>query len=387
MALVLLLLLVAALVAVAWLVRERRHTLRKIRFLFNAIDNADYTFTFDDRSSAHADRLTNRALNRVKTLLEHARDEQIEREKYYEHILNATDTGILVVDEQGRVLQHNRAALTLLHLPALTHLRQARAHWDDPSLARHETQAELGGKRVRIVALSNVERELDDQQVDSWLQLTRVLTHEIMNAVTPIASISQSLLLDASDAGEADAGEARQRRAEGLRAICDTSRGLLRFVDNYRQFSRLPQPQPKSFYLKPLLDRAARLAAPYGHRVEVSVEPPDLLLYADESLIDRVLTNLVKNAAEAIGQDSDGRIRLHAFVHEDDSVVIDVTDNGAEIDDELARHIFVPFFTTKPTGSGIGLSLSRQIMRQTGGTLTLLRDHAQRLTTFRLRFP
>lgn len=376
------LLLAAALVAVALLVHERWRTLRKIRFLFDAIDNADYSFTFNDKTGHRADRLINHALNRVKALLSHARDEQVEREKYYELILNATDTGILVVDAQDRVLQHNRAALNLLQLPALTHLNQARAHWDDPSLARHETQAELGGKRVRIVALSNVRRELDDQQVDSWTQLTRVLTHEIMNAVTPIASISQSLLHDSDRVAE-PASPSATRLTDGLRTICDTSQGLLHFVDNYRQLSRLPQPQPKSFYLKPLLDRAAQLAAPYGHQVDTLVEPPDLLLYADESLIDRVLTNLVKNAAEAL-DGHDGLIRLHAFVSgEDDSVVIDVTDNGPEISDELASHIFVPFFTTKPSGSGIGLSLSRQIMRQSGGTLSLLREHG--LTTFRIQ--
>ena len=157
------------------------------------------------------------------------------------------------------------------------------------------------------------------------------------------------------------------------------------FVNNYRRFTHVPQPQPALFYVEPFLERMALLC---NHEVEISVSPKDLLAYADESLLSHVVTNLLKNAVEAFnGQEKLSFIRLHAYANVQESIIIDVSNNAGLIPEDVASHIFIPFFTTKPEGSGIGLSLSRQIMRVSGGSLSLLQDKAQGITTFRIIIP
>ena len=360
-----------------------------MQFLFDAVDNVDFSFNFPTDGVSKDDRAINRALNRIRRFLQHTREEQMEREKYYEQILDAVDTGIMVVDGRDNVLQHNRAALRLLGTDVLTHLNQVRSPLKDDRLSKHETQAMLKGKRVRIIALSDVSNELNNQEVDSWIKLIRVLTHEIMNTVTPVTSLSETLLktLDADAAEDPSAGQARLK--QGLATIHKTSTELLSFVNNYRRFTHVPLPQPTLFYVKPFLERMALL---FRHEVETSVEPKDLLAYADESLLAHVVTNLLKNATEAISDShseasKDTFIKVAAYANEQESVIIDVTDNAGLIPDDIASHIFIPFFTTKPEGSGIGLSLSRQIMRVSGGSLSLHQDKEKGLTTFRILIP
>ena len=172
-----------------------------------------------------------------------------------------------------------------------------------------------------------------------------------------------------------------------MEVINRTSKELVRFVENYRKFTHVPTPQPTLFYVEPFLKRMAELAKPLlkaGCTVEVSVEPNDLILYADEGLISRVVSNLIKNAAEAIGEDR--HVWLKASTDDGNTVNIDVVDDGPLIPNDVAAHIFIPFFTTKKDGSGIGLSISRQIMRASNGFISLITDRECGLTTFRLTF-
>ena len=358
-----------------YLRRRYKGTVRKVAFMFNALDNGDYTFHFPESGRTDGDKLLNASLNRVKDILRHARDEQIEREKYFELILDSVDTGILVVDDsRGVVLRSNRAALRLLQRDVITHLDQVKESMKN--LSSRETYTELRGRKVRIVALSDIKGELANQETDSWVKLIRVLTHEIMNTVTPIVSLSETLL-------ERPEGE----RREGLNVINRTSKELIRFVENYRKFTHVPTPVPKLFYVKPFLERMSRLSEPLfsrGCSIIIKVEPDDLLVYADEGLISRVVSNLLKNAAEAVGEG--GHIWLNAYTGEGDTVIIDVVDDGDIIPDDVAAHIFIPFFTTKKEGSGIGLSISRQIMRVSNGFISLVTDKHSGLTTFRLIF-
>lgn len=358
-----------------YLRRRYKGTVRKVAFMFNALDNGDYTFHFPESGRTDDDKLLNASLNRVKDILRHARDEQIEREKYFELILDSVDTGILVVDDsRGVVLRSNRAALRLLQRDVITHLDQVKESMKN--LSSRETYTELRGRKVRIVALSDIKGELANQETDSWVKLIRVLTHEIMNTVTPIVSLSETLL-------ERPEGE----RREGLNVINRTSKELIRFVENYRKFTHVPTPVPKLFYVKPFLERMSRLSEPLfsrGCSIIIKVEPDDLLVYADEGLISRVVSNLLKNAAEAV--DEGGHIWLNAYTGEGDTVIIDVVDDGDIIPDDVAAHIFIPFFTTKKEGSGIGLSISRQIMRVSNGFISLVTDKHSGLTTFRLIF-
>ena len=408
LAIIVLLVILVVLIAVnIWLYRHYRRNIKKVTFLFDAIDNGDFSFNFPTEKRFKEDKILHQSLNRIKLFLQHTREEQMDREKYYEQILNAVDTGILVVDGHDNILQHNQAALRLLNTDVLTHMNQVKGKLKDEHLAKHETQAMLKDKHVRIIALSDVSHELSNQEVDSWIKLIRVLTHEIMNTITPVTSLSETLLTRVTEDKDLK---------QGLETIHKTGTELLAFVNNYRRFTHVPQPQPALFYVEPFLERMAMLCY---HEVEISVSPKDLLVYADESLLSHVVTNLLKNAVEAFnGQEKlsaernkqDGNvqgrnkqecrsadlqsaaskkafIRLQAYANAQESIIIDVSNNAGLIPEDVASHIFIPFFTTKPEGSGIGLSLSRQIMRVSGGSLSLHQDKAQGITTFRIIIP
>lgn len=389
---IIIVLLLVAVVGYVRLYRHYRRNIKKVSFLFDAIDNGDFSFYFPTEKRNKEDNILHQSLNRIKLFLQHTREEQMEREKYYEQILNAVDTGIMVVDSQDNILQHNQAALRLLDTDVLTHMNQVKGKLKDEHLAKHETQAMLKDKHVRIIALSDVSHELSNQEVDSWIKLIRVLTHEIMNTITPVTSLSETLLkeLNSEKLYTAKSLSAEQAKLkQGLETIHKTGTELLAFVNNYRRFTHVPQPQPALFYVEPFLERMAMLC---NHEVEIAVTPKDLLAYADESLISHVVTNLLKNAVEAFnGLQSEPTtkpsIRLHAYTNEQEAVIIDVSNNAGLIPDDIASHIFIPFFTTKPEGSGIGLSLSRQIMRVSGGSLSLHQYKAQGITTFRIIIP
>lgn len=390
---IIIVLLLVAVVGYIRLYRHYRRNIKKVTFLFDAIDNGDFSFSFPTEKRFKEDKILHQSLNRIKLFLQHTREEQMEREKYYEQILNAVDTGILVVDSHDNILQHNQAALRLLDTDVLTHMNQVKGKLKDEHLAKHETQAMLKDKHVRIIALSDVSYELSNQEVDSWIKLIRVLTHEIMNTITPVTSLSETLLTRVTEDKDLK---------QGLETIHKTGTELLAFVNNYRRFTHVPQPQPALFYVEPFLERMALLC---NHEVEIEVSPKDLLVYADESLLSHVVTNLLKNAVEAFREkeredkqecrsadlqsaaSKKAFIRLQAYANAQESIIIDVSNNAGLIPDDIASHIFIPFFTTKPEGSGIGLSLSRQIMRVSGGSLSLLQDKAQGITTFRIIIP
>ena len=364
--------------------RRYRRTIGKVTFLFNAIDNLDFSFNYPEQGR---DKLVNESLNRIRRIIEKARYDLMERERYYEQIINAVSTGIMVVDERGSVLQHNEAALRLLGVEALTFESQVAEKLASDDFSVRETTAMLHNKKVRILAFSDIRNELSSREMESWTKLIRVLTHEIMNNVAPITSLSETLSHKAKD----------NEIKEGLAVINSTGKQLLNFVDNYRRMTLIPQPQPKLFYVKPFLERMVAIVKaplpPGGGcklRTEIRMADPhtggqggfaSLLLYADESLIAHVVTNILKNAVEAGAT----AITLAAYTAPDDSVCIDISNNGKPIPSEEAQQIFVPFFTTKPTGSGIGLSISRQIMKQSGGSIELITsDNA--MTSFRLKF-
>ena len=431
---IIIVLLLVAVVGYIRLYRHYRRNIKKVTFLFDAIDNGDFSFNFPTEKGFKEDKILHKSLNRIKLFLQHTREEQMDREKYYEQILNAVDTGILVVDSHDNILQHNQAALRLLDTDVLTHMNQVKEKLKDEHLAKHETQAMLKDKHVRIIALSDVSHELSNQEVDSWIKLIRVLTHEIMNTITPVTSLSETLLkelgsqeLPSTDSESTDLyfpnnfsvelkSAEQAKLKQGLETIHKTGTELLAFVNNYRRFTHVPQPQPALFYVEPFLERMALLC---NHEVEIEVSPKDLLVYADESLLSHVVTNLLKNAVEAFKEkeklsternkqdgNEQGRnkqecrsadlksaaskktfIRLHAYANAQESIIIDVSNNAGLIPEDVASHIFIPFFTTKPEGSGIGLSLSRQIMRVSGGSLSLQQDKAQGITTFRIIIP
>ena len=388
----------------------RAHT-RKVLFLLEALENDDASVHFVETEANRDNRLVSQALNKVAQILYKVKNETAQQEKYYELILECVNTGILVLNDNGAVYQKNSEALRLLGMEVFTHVRQLErvdSHLMEvvtacrPSdklgtvnLSIRVSDIHVHQEHLRILALNDINNELDEKEVDSWIRLTRVLTHEIMNAVTPITSLSDTLLTlmnegeVAMDASDRSASQEEIRN--GLQTISSTGKGLLSFVENYRRFTRIPTPEPSLFYVKAFLQRMVDLTRHQhaeAHVVyQLEVVPDDLILYADESLVSQVVINLLKNAIQAIESGvctgSEGRICLRAYCNEAEAVLIEISNNGPAIPADIAEHIFIPFFTTKEGGSGIGLSISRQIMRLSGGSITLLPKGE---TTFVLKF-
>ena len=298
---------------------------------------------------------------------------------------------------------HNPAATRLLGLPALGTLQQLERYGNDipellsslPASERCNLQyatskgeiqllvrasiMELGGNTVKILTLNDIRNEMDTKELESWIKLTRVLTHEIMNSIAPISSLSETFLLrkDVIDSPI----------YEGIRAIHETSTGLISFVDSYRKFSALQKPSPEPFYLKELLLQVKSIHLIPSHiQLTLQIEPDDLMLYADPNLIRQVLINLLKNATQAIGENK-GKIHIRAYSTKEEHILVYVSNDGPAIPEKEAEEIFVPFFTTKKEGSGIGLSLSRQIMKLSNGSISLLKAETNGWnTTFILEF-
>lgn len=377
------------------------HT-RKVSFLLDAIENNDSSIHFYERIPDQDTSQVNVMLNRIACMLQGIKLETIQQEKYYELILDFVETGIVVVDEKGVVQQKNRKALELLGMEVFTHVKQLGRVSEAMAKAFREVlpgqimQVEYTHERgtmtlclkgssiriheqtLRIIALNDISHELDEREIDSWIRLTRVLTHEIMNSLTPVTSLSEMLL---TLPGAANDEELRQ----GLETIHTTGKGLASFVMSYRKLTRLPSPEPTLIDVRPFLERMVQLAK-HQHpspNICITLEEvqEDLMAFADESMLTQVLTNLLKNAVQAIGVSQEGEIRLRASVDSQESVRIEVSNNGPKIAPEIAEQMFVPFFTTKTEGSGIGLSLSKQMMRLNGGTLTLL-PYRNEWTTF-----
>lgn len=390
--------------SIIWQIRLYRSHVKQVLFMIDALENNDNSFRFPVEKGSPVSKQINSALNRVGQILYNVKAQTAQQEKYYELILDFVSTGLIVLNDNGAVYQKNKEALRLLGLNVFTHVRQLSKV--DAMLLEKVENCRAGDKlqvmfhnergtinlsirvsdinvhdeHLRILALSDINVELDEKEIDSWIRLTRVLTHEIMNSVTPITSLSDTLLSIVKDTDE--------EISHGLQTISTTGKGLLSFVESYREFTRIPTPEPSLFYIKAFIERMIELARhqnPCEHiTFRTEIVPADLILYADENLISQVVINLLKNAIQAIGNQPDGKINIHAYCNEAEEVWIEIKNNGPVIPAEIAEHIFIPFFTTKEGGSGIGLSISRQIMRLSGGSLILLQDDKE--TRFILKF-
>lgn len=392
---------------------------RKTTFMFNALENNDFTFRFQEDFHSNSDRLFNSTLNRIKDILAKAKVDAEEREKYYELIMNCVDTAIIVIDTMGRVYQTNNEALRLMGVPTLTHVSQLRVLGQNVvnslqqscpgdrfqlsfnnergtvTLAIAVSSMRLTNKDLRIIAANDINSSLDEKEIESWSRLIRVLTHEIMNSITPITSLSDTLI-KINEGGN-------EQISQGLEVIGSTSRSLIAFVDSYRRLTRIPTPQKHPFYVKPFLERQMQLVlGANGENVTYSLTIADeeLLLYGDEDLLGQVVINLLKNGMQAAIAHAqlpnptaeadtlvsrEARITVNAYTNPAQEILIEISDNGGGIPAEIVQNMFVPFFTTKENGSGIGLSLSRQIMRLHNATLQLTSNTPTR-TTFTLCF-
>ena len=370
----------------------------KVAYMLDALEDKELNFRFDERRLRG--RRFNRTLNRLRNIFDKERHEIIEQEKYFGLMLDHVKTGIAVIEKDGRVTYCNKTALSLLGIATFGHIRQLRSVSDSlyasfrtiadgneerasyynesgkMTISLTASQATIGKDTVRIIAFNDISNEIAENEQQSWSKLIRVLTHEIMNTITPIASLSDTLLtFDGAD----------EDIRNGLSTISESSKGLIKFVDSYRNLTRVAPPVKKAFYFKELAERVINLTREQtimsGAICTYVEKSEDVLLYADEGQITQILINLVKNAVQAEAKN----IEITAEINLSEHIIINVTNDGNPISKESQEEIFVPFFTTKQEGTGIGLSLSRQIMRLHNGSLSLTKsdDHS---TVFTLIF-
>lgn len=384
--------------AIARILHHYGDSVRRVTFMFNAIDSDDLTFRFNEDPSTVDNTMLNTALNRIKEILARTKLQAEERERYYQLIMESAQTGLITVNDTGSVYQANGEALRIFGLQRLTHIRQleqsapeaARAlaairpgeklrisyttETGEMTLTLGCAEITLEERHRRVISVSDINSEVSEIQVESWSKLSRILTHEIMNSLAPVTSLSQTLL-DIDRPMDPDV-------KRGLETISATSRRLVSFVDSYRRFTRIPAPQREPFEVRELIRQAEVLTAASEDalRIRVDIEPADTMIYADKVQLGQVAVNLLKNAREAIAGRPDGEIEIRSRIDAAEHVVIEFSNNGGAIPAEVAENIFTPFYTTKPDGSGIGLSLSRRIMQLHGGSLRLTCNTDRRVT-------
>lgn len=398
------------------LYRFTSQTNRKLTRFLESVKYSDFISGFaNDNKLGTSFRELNTAFNEVMEAFRKARSEKEESWQYLNTIVQQVRTGIISFDGEGEVQLMNANAKKYIGNTNLKNINELADQ--NPRLYESLKQAEPGksalykvgneflltiqatelrirGNTVKVVTLQNIQTELQKQELEAWQNLTRVLRHEIMNSITPISSLTSTLreILDQDMVKKEINYELKSEGAEdlreGLATIENRSKGLIQFIDAYREYTSLPQPKLKTVKLKDLLEHAANLM-----RIEIKKTTIDfqvicdsdyLTLEVDEEMIGQVLINLIKNAMEALYQTENPKIELIGK-YNGQSITIEVTDNGPGIIPEAINRIFVPFFTTKKTGSGIGLALSRQIMQMHNGSLSVVSELDVK-TVFTLKF-
>lgn len=387
------------------LIRYLERTNRDLSNFLLSIKYEDFSSSFPASRRGRSFASLRDAFHDISQVFQRLKAEKESHYQYMQTVIEHVGVALLSYNEQGEIQLMNQAAQRLLHKPymkniealelvdpvlpvALTQLRTGQRSLvktiidgEPMQLALAATEFKLGNEQYKLVSLTNIKGELDAKELDSYQQLIRVLTHEIMNSITPVVSLTECINQMMEQKGgepkpmeELDEEDVEDIR-EGLKTIEKRSKGLLKFVNAYRSFTKIPTPNLTTVSVKDLLSRVRRLMDAQlkerGIGLEVNVLYGDMTIQADPELIEPVLINLVKNAMEAFNGREGEKVTLNALYTKDQRPMIQVEDNGAGIPDEFLDKIFVPFFTTKKEGSGIGLSLARQVMKRHGGTISV----------------
>ncbi len=395
-----------------FLIHYVNQTNRKIAYFFDAIKNEDFTLRFPEKLSVKSLEELNHSLNMLNSMIQEIHLKKQAQEQYYQEILKQADIGILTINPKGHILYANPTVERLLNYHPLNHIKQlnqidkklyeqfadlkpfeSRTHQlvnerEKIELALKSTTIAIDNQSLLLVVIQDIRKELDEKETDSWVKLIRVLTHEIMNTITPITSISESVLKYFKK-GEKILSEDEfsehhiQSTVKGLEVIKEQGNNLMSFVQSYRKFLSVPEPDKQLIPAQDLLGKVALLIGNNSVKIELIIDPENLELFIDEKQITQVLVNLGKNAQQSLGNQADGKIKFFAGVDEKDKKFIKVWDNGPGIPADLIDEVFIPFFTTKNTGTGIGLSLSKQIMRLHRGSIQVV---SRENTVFTLTF-
>ena len=386
------------------LFRKVNRTNAELTRFLNAIRFGDFlqSFSIEHLGSSFVD--LNEAFDDIMQRFRQARSEKEQQARYLSALIDHVPVALLVIHGDGKVDLLNNAARRLLNAPSLGPVSELHQYGPafqrdiaqtkagekkltrlvEDELERHlimsTTQITVGGDAQRIVSLQDIQSELDATELTAWQDLVRVLSHEIMNSVTPIASLART----ASDLVDGISDEAAGERAtsadledvkESIRTVARRSEGLMHFVQSYKQLTQMPPPKLRKTNLKEYLQRLKRLMQAewkgQGISFHLRVDGDNLVLLADTELLDQVMINLLRNAAHAVEGSEVKQISVRSRINERNRITIDVEDSGPGIKPEHAEKIFLPFFTTKPHGSGVGLSLARQIMLVHRGNISL----------------
>jgi len=393
-------------------------TNRELSRFFTSLRDKDSSFSVVGKEKGGSFRELADTLNETAALLKEARIEKESQYQYLQYIVEHVTIGLISFSANGKVALINDAAKKLLGIKSLTRLDQLNAIMDgfdrvldemnpgEQTVLRMTINNELlqvliratafkfHNEQLKLISLQDFRQELEEQEIKSWQKLIRVMTHEIMNSVTPITTLT--LAIKRCLTRDEEIGSAEELSDENIRdavinagLIEERSKGLIDFINNYRSISRIEKLELLSVKIAKLLKSASSLfkedLEKSGIRINQRIVPEDLVFSMDEKLIQQVLINLVKNSIEALRKTEGGRIELNAFREMDGTPVIKVSDNGEGIPQEILDDIFIPFFTTKKDGNGIGLSLSRQIMRLHRGSIYVASEPGKK-TSFFLKF-
>ncbi len=371
---------------------------QKIAYFFNAVENEDSTLFFPEKVSHKPLKELHKSLNRINFLIKEAKLKNREQEQYFAALLEQVTTGIVVLNSRGNILQANTAAKKLLNYTTLTHIVQLKQVDENlyqafvmlnegnrqlvklthnsttMQLMLQATDFKVRNKTFTLVSIQDIRNELDAKEVESWLKLIRVLTHEIMNSITPITSLSDTLLSYYINPTEPVSAKTTENTIKGLEVIKERGSGLMHFVESYRKLTKIATPILKTVELQSFIEHLILLAEDKSIAFKHRVMPENLSIDADEGQISQVLLNLIKNAKQAVSKVENPTIEIVADLGKNNRPQISVTDNGSGIETELLEQIFIPFFTTKENGSGIGLSISRQIMKNHGGNIRVVSE-------------
>ncbi len=375
---------------------------RKLTRFLEAVKYSDFTAGFNkDSQLGESFRDLNRMFNEVFDAFRKARAEKEEHWQYLKTVVQHVNVGLLSYDDQGNVELLNNTARRYLKTPHLTKIRELSIvnpelyniiinlptgsktlikPSPDLHLAINATELRLRGSTYKLVSIQNILSELQQQEIEAWQNLTKVLRHEIMNSITPIASLAGTAIDIIQEDVVRQNGtmvfdqEAYDDINMSLRTIENRSKGLVNFVEAYRNFTNIPQPDFARVKIKDLIDEVVKLikagVADSKVNIEVNVDPPNMIVRVDSKLIEMVLINILKNAAEVLEEVDNPTIRVSVYADHEQRAYIDISDNGPGIEPEALDKIFIPFYTTKRDGSGIGLSLSQRIMQMHQGNLT-----------------
>ncbi len=383
------------------------------RFL-QSIKYSDFSQTFTHKQLGESYDDLNDAFNEVLEQFRKTRGEKEEQNRYLQTVLRHVGVGLVAFDTSGKIEFINHSARRLLGVNQVTHLniidqfdhklsskllnmnsgeRATIKLFDETDVIQliiYATKFKMRDKTIKLVSLQNIQSELEEKELEAWQKLIRVLTHEIMNSVTPISSLSGTVNDMLSNI---DSNKLNDEQVDDIKSAVNTihrrSEGLIKFVENYRSLTKIPKPNFEIFPVQNLFTRLQRLLIndldKYNIEFEMIVEPSSLELTADNDMVEQILINLIINSTQALKDLENKKITLSGSMNEKGRVIIKVSDSGIGIPEDVQEKIFIPFFSTKSRGSGIGLSLARQIMRSHRGNIRVSSKPNQE-TTFTLIF-